>query len=93
VQEYGSTLGFVAVQEDGSIALMVAYDEGQTDIVKLLLAVPGVDVNAANVSRVSGKRLHVDVNYCCIRSEPEVWQEGWVRGRAILEVDCVGGGL
>jgi hypothetical protein len=93
VQEYGSTLGFVAVQECGSTALMVAYDEGQTDIVKLLLAVPGVDVNAANVSRVSGKRLHADVNYCCIRSEPGVWQDCWARGRVSLKVDCVGGGL
>jgi ankyrin repeat protein len=42
------------VQEDGSTALMVACESGHTDIVKLLLVAPGLDVNAANVSRVSG---------------------------------------
>jgi ankyrin repeat protein len=45
---------YCCVQEDGSTALMVACWKGYTNIVKLLLAVPGVDVNAANVSRVSG---------------------------------------
>ena len=33
---------------------MVACNAGYTDIVTLLLAVPGVDVDAANVSRASG---------------------------------------
>ncbi len=44
------------VQEDGSTALVEACSNGHTDIVKLLLAVPGVDVNAAKVSCVSGKQ-------------------------------------
>jgi hypothetical protein len=34
---------------------MVACEEGHTDIVTLLLAVPGVDVNAANVSLCVGE--------------------------------------
>ena len=42
------------VQEDGSTALMVACKKRLMDVVTLLLAAPGVDVNAANVSRVSG---------------------------------------
>ncbi len=37
---------------------MVAYGNGHTDILELLLAVPGVDVNVVDVSCVSGKRLH-----------------------------------
>ncbi len=63
------------------------------DIVKLLLAAPGLDVNAAKVSCASGMHLHAVISHCCARCEPVVWQEGWVRGRVILEVDCVGGGL
>ncbi len=81
------------VQEDGWTALMAACSKGYTNIVKLLLAVPGVDVNAAKVSCVSGKRLHAVISPRYFRCEAEVWQEGWVRGRVSLEVDCVGGGL
>ena len=33
---------------------MVACERGHTDIVTLLVAVPGVNVNVANVSCVSG---------------------------------------
>jgi hypothetical protein len=33
------------------------------------------------------------ISHFYARCEPEVRQEGWVRGRAMLEVDCVGGGL
>jgi ankyrin repeat protein len=42
------------VQVDGWTALMVATKRGHTDIAKLLLAVPGVDVNTVDdVSCVS----------------------------------------
>jgi ankyrin repeat protein len=81
------------VQEDGSTALMAVCSNGHTDIVTLLLAVPGVDVNAAKVSCVSGKRLHAVISHCYIRCEPEVWLDGSVWGRVSVEVDCVGGGL
>jgi hypothetical protein len=58
-------------QEDSFTALMVACEEGATDIVELLLAVPGVDVNAARVSCVSGKRLHAVISHrhvCLLRA-------------------------
>ncbi len=64
------------VQEDGLTALMVAYGNGHTDIAKLLLAVPGVDVNVADVSCVSGKRLHVMISHCDVQCEFHVWQAG-----------------
>ncbi len=67
--------------------------KGHTDIVKLLLVVPGLIFNAVNVSCVSGKHVHAASSHCYARCQPEVWQEGWVRGRVMLEVDCVGGGL
>jgi hypothetical protein len=41
--------GVVFVQEDGVTALMVACLEGVTDIVRMLLTVPGLNVNAAKV--------------------------------------------
>jgi hypothetical protein len=72
---------------------MVACEEGDTDIVTLLLAVPGVDVDVADVSCVSGKRLHAVISHHHVRCESEVWQDGWVRCRVSLEVDCVGSGL
>jgi hypothetical protein len=65
---------------------MVACSKRATDIVALLLAVPGVDVNVANVSCVSGKRLHAVISYRHLGCEPEVCQDGWVRGRVSLEV-------
>jgi hypothetical protein len=49
---------------------MAACSNGHTDIVKLLLAVPGVDVNAVNVSCVSGERLHAVIGHrhvCSLR--------------------------
>jgi hypothetical protein len=46
---------------------MVACSKGTTGIVELLLAVPGVDVNAAKVSCVSGKRLHVVISHRFVR--------------------------
>ncbi len=58
------------VQEDGSTALMAACSNGHTDIVTRLLAVPGVDVNAAQVSCVSGKRLHDGISHRHVRSLP-----------------------
>jgi hypothetical protein len=81
------------VQEDGSTALMVACEEGDMDIVTLLLARPGVDVNVADVSCVSGKRVHAVISHRHVRWEPEVKQDGWVWGRVGLKVDCVGGRL
>ncbi len=81
------------MQEDGSTALTVACAWGAKDIVMLLLAVDGVDVNAGMVSCVSGKHVHAIISHCYARCEPEVWQEGWVPGRVMLEVGCVGGGL
>ncbi len=71
---------------DGSTALIAACSNGHTDIVTRLLAVPGVNVNAAKVSCVSGKRLHAVISHCCICCELEVWQDGWVRGS--LEPGC-----
>ncbi len=41
-------------QEYGRTALMLACERGDTVIVALLVAVPGVDVNVATVSGVSG---------------------------------------
>ncbi len=55
-------------QERGWTALMVACEQGDTDIVALLLAVPGVEVNAANVSCVSGKRMHAVMSHRHVRS-------------------------
>jgi len=55
------------VQKYGSTALMVACEEGHTDIAKMLLAVPGVDFNVADVSCVSGKRLHVVISHRFVR--------------------------
>jgi hypothetical protein len=47
---------------------MVACERGHADIVTLLVAVPGVDVNAAKVSCVSGKRLHAVISHRHLRS-------------------------
>jgi hypothetical protein len=60
---------------------MAACKWGHTDIVALLLAVPGVDVDVADVSCVSGTRLHAVISHRHVRCESEVWQEGWVRGQ------------
>ncbi len=79
--------------QGGGTALMVACDRGRTDIVTLLLTAPGLEVNATNVSCVSETRLHAVISHCYARCEPEVWQEGWVRGRVMLDLDCVGCGL
>ncbi len=72
---------------------MAACKKGHTDILELLLAVPGVDVNVADVSCVSGRRLHVVISYCYVRCESEVCWNGWVQGMVILEAEYVGGGL
>jgi hypothetical protein len=72
---------------------MLACESGHTDIVELLLAAPGLTADAAKVSCVSGKHAHAVISHRYTRCEPEVWQDGWVRGRVILEVDCVGCGL
>ncbi len=64
------------VQEDGYTALMVACEEGRTGIVELLLAAPGLTVDAANVSCVSGKHAHAVISHRYTRCEPEVWQDG-----------------
>jgi hypothetical protein len=72
---------------------MVACKKGDMDIMTLLLAVPGVNVNVADVSCVSGKRLHAVISHCYVRCESKVWQDGWVRGMVILEAEYVGGGL
>ncbi len=72
---------------------MCACKSGHTGIVKLLIAVPGLNVNAANVSCVSWMHVHAVISHCYARCEPEVWQEGWVRGRVMLELYFVGGGL
>jgi hypothetical protein len=61
------------VQEDGSTALMCACKSGHTGIVKLLLAAPGLNVNAAKVSCVSWMHLHAVISHCYARCEPEVW--------------------
>jgi ankyrin repeat protein len=55
------------VQEDGSTALMVVCKRGHTDIMTLLLAVPGLDVNVADVSCVSGKRPHAMISHRHVR--------------------------
>ncbi len=75
------------VQANGETALMVACDEGHTDIVHLLLAVPGLNVNAGKVSCMKGKRLRAKINHCYVRCKPAVWQGGWVcRWRAVTGV-------
>jgi hypothetical protein len=60
---------------------MGACEWGDTDIVQLLLAVPGLDVDLSDVSCVSGRRLHAVISHCDVHCEPVVWQDGWVRGR------------
>jgi ankyrin repeat protein len=62
---------FVAgcVQEGGWTALMAACGEGYTNIVELLLAAPGVDVNAAKVSCVSGKQTLACCDQSSLRSQ------------------------
>ena len=77
------------VQEAGWTVLMAACERGDMDIVTLLLAAPGVDVNAAYVSCVSGETPACRYELRCW----EVSQDGWVRVRVSVEVDCVGGGL
>ena len=47
---------------------MEACERGVTDIVKLLLAVPGVDVNVADVSCVSGRLLYAVISHHPLRS-------------------------
>ena len=42
---------------------MVACERGHADVVKLLLAVPGVNVNAAQVSCVSGNHLQALISH------------------------------
>jgi ankyrin repeat protein len=56
------------VQKYTGTALMAACSSGHMDIVELLLAVPGVDVHAAQVSCVSGKRLHDGISHRHVRS-------------------------
>jgi hypothetical protein len=67
-REHSGELSRCCVQKVGRTALMEACSKGATDIVELLLAVPGVDVNVANVSCVSGKRLHVVMSHRHVRS-------------------------
>jgi ankyrin repeat protein len=55
------------VQEDGSTALMVACSSGHTDIVELLLAAPGLNVNAAYVSCVCRMHVHAASSHCYAR--------------------------
>ena len=43
---------------------MEACKKRLMDVVTLLLAVPGVDVNAAQVSCVSGNHLHALISHC-----------------------------
>ncbi len=56
------------VQKGGATALMAACSKRATYIVKLLLAVPGVDVNAAMVRSVSGGNLHAVISHRHARS-------------------------
>jgi hypothetical protein len=81
------------MQRDGSTTLITACEEGHAGIVTLLLAAPSLNVNAAKVSCVSWKHVLAVISHCYARCKPEVWQEGWVRGRVSLELDCVGCGL
>jgi hypothetical protein len=69
------------MQKYGRTALMVACKKGHTDIAKLLLAVPGVEVDLADVSCVSGRRLHAVISHCDVHCELDVSQEGLVRGQ------------
>ncbi len=57
---------------------MVVCKKGHADIVTLLLAVPGVDVNAANVSCVSGKRPHAMISHRHVRSLRAGSVAGWL---------------
>ena len=72
---------------------MLACEKGHTDIVEQLLTMPSLEVNAANVSCVCGMHVHAVISHHHVRCESEVWQDGWVRCRVSLEVDCVGSGL
>jgi hypothetical protein len=47
---------------------MAACSNGHTDVVKLLLAVPGVDFSFSDVSWVSGKRLRAVISHRHFRS-------------------------
>jgi hypothetical protein len=51
------------VQKYTGTALVAACSNGHTDILTLLLAVPGVDINAAKVSCASGKRLRAVISH------------------------------
>jgi hypothetical protein len=75
------------VQQYTGTALREACSNGHTDIVELLLAVPGVDVNAARVSCVSGTCLHAVISHRPVRWEAgrlgvgQGGLEGGLRGR------------
>ncbi len=57
----------VVLQYDGRTALMVACEKGHTAVAKLLVADPGLNVNAAKVSRVSGRPACCNQSYRCER--------------------------
>ena len=77
------------MQEDGSTALTESCKRGHADIVKQLLAVPGVDVNLSDVSCVLGRRLRAVISRHHVRSLRASGVAGWL---GVVQGDP-GGGL
>ena len=62
----------LSLQERGHTALTIASWKGHTEIIKLLLAVPGIDVNHADVSLYLLTLSHLVVGDMCEAPLPDL---------------------